>query len=55
MSFLKFTVLMLMFFATVMALVHLRIGKRKGRAFVPPNALWIFDLIEKIFYEKDSL
>lgn len=53
MLFGKFVVLMLMFFATVTALVYLAVGKIKGKPFVPPNALWIFYLIEKIFSEKE--
>jgi hypothetical protein len=53
MLFLKFAVLMLMFFATVTALAYLAVGKIKGKPFVPPNALWIFYLIEKIFDHKE--
>ena len=53
MLFGKFVVLMLMFFATVTALVYLAVGKIKGKPFVPPNALWIFYLIEKIFNKKE--
>jgi hypothetical protein len=53
MLFGKFVVLMLMFFATVTALIYLTVGKTKGKPFVPPNALWIFYLIEKIFDKKE--
>ena len=53
MLFLKFAVLMLMFFATVTALAYLAVGKIKGKPFVPPNVLWIFYLIEKIFDKKE--
>jgi hypothetical protein len=49
----KFAVLMLMFGATITALVYLVAGKTKGKPFVPANALWIFRLIEKIFNEKE--
>lgn len=54
MLFGKFVVLMLMFSATVTALVYLTVGKIKNKPFVPANALWIFYLIEKIFDKKDS-
>ena len=53
MLFGKFAVSMIMFFATVTALVYLAVGKIKGKPFVPPNALWIFYLIEKIFDKKE--
>lgn len=53
MLFGKFAVLMLMFFATVMALVYLALGKTKAKPFVPPNALWVFHLLEKIFDQKE--
>ena len=53
MLFGKFAVSMIMFFASVTALVYLTVGKIKGKPFVPPNALWIFYLIEKFFDEKE--
>ncbi|KPK76502.1 MAG: hypothetical protein AMJ89_04055 [candidate division Zixibacteria bacterium SM23_73] len=49
----KFVVLILMFFATVTALIYLTVGKIKNKPFVPANALWIFYLIEKMFDDKE--
>lgn len=53
MLFVKFAVLMLMFFATVTALIYLTVGKIKGKHLVPPNALWIFYLIDEMFNKKE--
>jgi hypothetical protein len=49
----RFAVLMLMLLAAVGPLVYLAFERTKGKPFVPPNALWIFDLIEKIFNQKE--
>ncbi|MCK4384778.1 MAG: hypothetical protein KAW52_00805 [candidate division Zixibacteria bacterium] len=53
MLFLKFAVLMILTIVTVGALIYLAVRKVKGKPFVPPTALWIFYLIEKIFNEKE--
>jgi hypothetical protein len=53
MLFLKFAVLMILFFTAVTTLVYLAVGKIKGKPFIPANALWLFHLIEKIFDKKE--
>jgi len=50
----KITVLMIMFFAMVTALICLITGRIKVKPILPGNVPWIFYLIEQMFGEEDS-
>jgi hypothetical protein len=49
MPILKLASLILMTIGVAGALLYTAFGKIKGKSLVPPNASWIFNLIEKTF------
>lgn len=51
----KMFILMSIYLLTVAMLLYILFGKVKGKTFIPAKALWIFNLIEKMFEQNNSL
>ncbi len=53
MPLLSLIILIVLLFLGVSPLVYLSFGKAEGRPLLPPNALWLFELIEEVFDRKE--
>jgi len=54
MLFIEIAILIIILGAIVTVLIYLAEWKLKDKPFAPPNSLWVFYLLEKLFGENDS-